>query len=95
MSEPGHYPVDPSLGTEDLERGMRPGHARDVAIIGLVAVAMLLVFNSGGLAKWTEGLPSSQTTAWIAERAGDWHRRMLDLGPAKAFESVRQRLRGD
>lgn len=88
-------PVDPELGTEELERNMCPGHATDVARIAGIAIAMLLVFNSGGLARWTETLPSSERNAWIAERAGDWHALMLRLGPAALFERLRESVRRD
>jgi len=37
------------LGKEDLEAGMRPTAARDFALIAVIAVAMLLVFNSRSL----------------------------------------------
>ena len=86
-------PSDQALGHEDLEAGMRAGHARKVPVIAVIAFAMLLTFNSGGLVKWMEGLPSNATTAWLAERAGDWHGRMRDLGPARVFEDLRQRLK--
>ena len=92
-----HRPIapvlDPDLGTTELERGMRAGRARDAALIGLIAVTLLLVVNSGGLARWTQTLPSSETNAWLAERAGDWHALMTRLGPAAWFEQARERLR--
>lgn len=86
---------DAVIGTQDLERGMRAGRARDFASIASIAVAMLLVVNSGGLVRWTQALPSTPTTAWLAERADDWHRLMLRAGPAAAFESLRQSVRRD
>ena len=91
-NETGH---EPELGTVELERGMHPGRARDVAWIGLIAVAMLLVFNAGGLAKWTQTLPSTATNAWVAEMAGAWHTLQRDLGPAKWFDDLRERARGE
>ena len=56
---------------------------------------MLLVFNAGGLAKWTETLPSNATTAWIAEQTAGWHRSMRNLGPAEVFDRLRARVRGE
>lgn len=89
MSKPG------DLGTEDLERNMRPGRARDFGLIFLVVTVMLLVVNSGGLVKWTQALPSTATNGWIAERAADWHALMLRLGPAAWFERLRDDVRRD
>ena len=82
-------------GTRELERGMHPGRAADVARIALIAVAMLLVFNAGGLAKWTETLPSNAATARLAEMAAAWSGLMHDLGPAQLFDWLRERVRGE
>ena len=83
------------LGTQELEQGMHPGRAGDVARIAGIAIVMLLVFNAGGLAKWTETLPSNATTAWIAEQTAGWHRSMRNLGPAEVFDRLRARVRGE
>ena len=90
-----HAPKDPNVGTEELERGMRAGRAVDILKIGLIAVALLLVFNSDGLAKWTQTLPSSATNAWLAEQADGWHQLMTRLGPAALFDRLRERWRID
>ncbi len=83
--------ADGPIGTEELERSMRAGRARDVAIIlGVVAVTLLVV-NSGGLVKWTQALPSAPHNAWLAERAAEWHTVMRRLGPAEWFEKLRER----
>ena len=82
-------------GTDELERGMKPGRAADVARIGLIAVALLLIFNAGGLARWTQNLPSSAGNAWIAEMAGEWNAAMQKLGPAAWFDAIRDRVRSD
>ncbi|HRD76777.1 MAG TPA: hypothetical protein PK264_12720 [Hyphomicrobiaceae bacterium] len=84
---------DPGLGTEDLEKGMRAGKARHVIPIALIAIAMLATFNSGGLVKWSERLPSHEASLWVAEKAAAWHELMLELGPARVFEDVKVRLR--
>ncbi len=86
--------TEPPLGSDDLEKGMRPGRASDAAVIGLIAVVLLLVFNSGGLVKWTEALPSHASSIWLSKQAGWWHRRMTRLGPSLAFETLRTRVRG-
>lgn len=85
---------EPALGTEELEAGMRPSSARDAAVIGLIAVGLLLIFNAGGLAAWTRTLPSNATAVWVAERAEAWHRTMQRLGPAAWFDRLRERIRG-
>jgi hypothetical protein len=85
---------DGALGTEELEKGMRPGHAGHVAFIMTTTVLLLLIFNAGGLARWTQDLPSTPTNIWLAERAADWHRVMTDLGPAAWFDALRTRVRG-
>lgn len=86
-------PVDQALGTHELERGMAPGRARDVLKIGLIVIAMLLVFNAGGLAKWTQSLPSNAAYAWLAETASDWEQTMRRYGPAELFERLRERYK--
>jgi ferric-dicitrate binding protein FerR (iron transport regulator) len=83
------FPDRDRFGTEDLERGMRRGHARQLAVIAGIAVLMLLVFNSGGLARWTQSLPSTPGNVQIAEWAQDWHALMTRLGPAAFFERLR------
>ncbi len=83
------------LGTQELEAGMRPRSARDVAVIATIVVLMLAVFNSGGLARWTQGLPSSAANVWLADRAADWHDAMKRLGPSSWFDGIRARFRSD
>ncbi len=86
--------MDERLGTEELERGMRPGRARDAGLILLIAVAVVAIFNSGGLVRWTERLPSSDVSVWIIERALQWDDTMRRLGPATLFEQIRERIGG-
>jgi hypothetical protein len=86
---------DPGLGTQDLEKGMRAGRAGQVAPIALVAFLVLATFNSGGLVRWAERLPSHEASQWVSEQISAWHDLMLRLGPAHAFEEVRRRLRPD
>ena len=87
-----HEPLKP-LGTQDLEAGLRPSNAREFALIAAIVVVMLLVFNSEGLAAWTQRLPSSETTAWLSERASEWHERMERLGTAQLMERLKLVLR--
>lgn len=87
-----HEPLEP-LGTQDLEAGLRPSKAREFALVAAIVVVMLLVFNSGGLVAWTQRLPSSETTAWISERASEWHERMQRIGAAQLMERLKLALR--
>ena len=91
MQKPSEQP----LGSQELEKGMKPGRARDVLVIGLIAAAMLLVFNAGGLAKWTQSLPSNAAYARLAEIASDWDQAMRRSGPAEWFEALRERFKID
>lgn len=86
-------PSEPARGTEELEKGMTPGRARDALKVGLIAVAVLLAFNSGGLAKWTQSLPSNAFYVGIAETASDWDQAMRRVGPAELFEALRERFK--
>jgi hypothetical protein len=78
------------LGKEDLETGMRPTRARDFAIIAVIAVAMLLVFNSRSLVEWTRQPQPGPGIAALEKPATAWHDWMVRLGPAAAFEKLRQ-----
>ncbi len=86
-------PTEQKWGALELERGMTPGRTRDALKIGLIAVAMLVVFNSAGLAKWTQSLPSNSVCAWLAETASDWDQAMRHWGPAGLFEQLRERFK--
>jgi hypothetical protein len=71
---------DCELGTEELERGLRPALALDFAKIATVAVSLLLVFNSTALLDWRDR-PCAGTRAWSG-----WARR--------GFSSTCARSRG-
>ena len=79
-----------SLGKEDLEAGMRPTAARDFALIAVIAVAMLLVFNSRSLVDWTRQPQPGPGIAALEKPAVAWHDWMVRLGPAAGFEKLRQ-----
>jgi hypothetical protein len=79
---------DLAPGTIELEAGMRPQRLRVLPPIIAIAVAILLVFNSQGLAKWSRNLPPSTFNLHVADAAGWWHELMLKLGPARAFEAL-------
>lgn len=79
---------DLAPGTIELEAGMRPQRLRVLPPIIAIALAILLVFNSQGLAKWSRDLPPSAFNLHVADAAAWWHEKMLKLGPAKAFERM-------
>jgi hypothetical protein len=83
--------ADEAVGTKDLEKGMRPSRASAFATIAVNVILVLLVFNSGGLVRWTQALPSSPVTAWLAERAADWD-RLMHVPPPDMFEHLKKRL---
>ena len=78
------------LGKEDLEAGMRPTAARDFSIIAVIAVAMLLIFNSRSLVDWTRQPQPGPGIAALEQPAVAWHDWMVRLGPASTFERLRQ-----
>jgi hypothetical protein len=78
------------LGKEDLEAGMRPTRARDFAVIAVIAVAMLLIFNSRSLVEWTRQPQPGPGIAAFEKPAAAWHDWMVRLGPAAGFEKLRQ-----
>lgn len=82
---------DELIGTEDLELGMSAGKASHFGAIAAIAVLMLLTINSGGLARWTQSLPSTPLNLQLAEFAGEWHALMKRLGPAALYEDLKGR----
>ncbi len=83
---------DLSPGTVELEAGMQPQPLRVLPPIIAIALAILLVFNSQGLAKWSRDLPPSTFNLRVADAANWWHEKMLKLGPARAFEALRDAI---
>ena len=83
---------DPSVndpGSQDLEKGLRPSRASAFATVAVNAILLLAVFNSGGLVRWTQQLPSGAVTAWVAERAADWD-RLMHVPPPEMFQYVKK-----
>ena len=64
--------TDLVIGTLDLEKGMRASSASTFATILIAVFLVLAFFNSAGFVLWTQRLPSSPTSAWVAERATAW-----------------------
>ncbi len=85
---------DFELGTEELERGLRPAAAFDFAKIATVAVALLLVFNSVALVDWTRQSRPGPVIAALEEPALRWHAAMERLGTAGLFERLQALARG-
>ena len=83
---------EPSEGTEDLERGLRPTSLARLPLITAMAVAALLLFNSQGMVSWAQRLPSSDKNDWVATVAADWHDLMLSAGLAAPMAAFRARL---
>lgn len=83
---------DLAPGTIELEADMRPQRLWVLPPIMAIALAILLVFNSQGLAKWSRDLPPSTFNLHVADATAWWHERMLQLGPAKAFEALRDAI---
>ena len=77
------------LGTEELERGLRPAPALDFAKIATVAVALLLVFNSTALLDWTRQSRPGPVIAALEGPALRWHDTMAQVGAAGLFERLR------
>jgi hypothetical protein len=85
--------TDAMIGTQDLEKGLHASPAATFRTVAGVALILLLLFNSAGLVRWTQQLPSNAVNVWLSERASDWHQMMLRLGPAVAFERAKSVLK--
>lgn len=85
-------PTDEALGTHDLEKGMRPSPAYTFQTIAVNALILLLLFNSAGLVRWAQQLPSTPSNTWLAERAADWD-RLMHVPPADVLEGAKRLLR--
>ena len=87
-------PTNETIGTRDLEKGMRASPASTFRTIALNALILLLVFNSAGLVLWAQHLSSNAVNAWLAERAADWD-RIMHVPPADMFEGIKKFLKVD
>jgi hypothetical protein len=81
---------DTALGTEELEQGLLPSPALDFVKIALVAVAMLLVFNSAALLDWTRQANPGPVIAALEGPAQRWHEAMVRLGTAGLFRRLKE-----
>jgi len=84
---------DCGLGTEEMERGLRPAAALDFAKIAIVTMALLLVFNSTALLDWTRQSRPGPVIAALEGPAQRWHATMVRLGTAVLFERLREPAR--
>lgn len=82
------------LGTEELERGLRPAAMLDFVKIATTAVALLLVFNSVALVDWTRQSRPGPVIAALEEPAVRWHAAMERLGTAGLFERLHALAQG-
>ncbi len=55
----------------------------------LVAFAVVLLFNSGGAARFARDLPGNAATDVLVDAADRWHGLMQRLGPAQLGPAVR------
>jgi hypothetical protein len=83
---------DAALGTLDLETGMRPSRFTVFIPVVMIAVALLFVFNSAGLVRWTQNLPPSRLNTALSDAANVWHDAMTAAGPARVFDAVKDAL---
>ena len=67
-------PVDPAVEAETA-RSVRYG-----SIAMIVAMLVLLVFNSAGLKTWVRNLPGNATTDFIVTQTDRWHGLMESFG---------------
>ncbi|TXL71227.1 hypothetical protein FHP25_30840 [Vineibacter terrae] len=81
-----------SLGTHDLEAGMRPSRASAFIPVMAITVALLFVFNSAGLVRWTQNLPPGQLGTALSDAANVWHDAMTWAGPARLFEVLKETI---
>jgi len=77
-------------GTEEMERGLRPVPALDVARIAGVTVVLLLVFNSAALLDWTRQARPGPVIAALEAPAQRWNETMVRLGTAGLFKHLRE-----
>jgi len=95
MGSAARTDTDSSLGTHDLETGMRASRVGTVVPIMAIAVALLFVFNSAGLVRWTQNLPPSTFNTALSDAANAWHDAMTAAGPARLFEVVKDAIEVD
>jgi hypothetical protein len=81
--------TDVALGTHDLEAGMRPSKRAALTPVMAIAVALLFVFNSAGLVRWTQNLPPSALATNLSDAANLWHEAMMAAGPARLFAAAK------
>lgn len=83
---------DTGLGTLDLEAGMRPSRVNALVPVMAIAVALLFVFNSAGLVRWTQNLPPSRLNTALSDAANVWHDAMTAAGPARIFDAIKDTI---
>lgn len=94
MRDFGSTEATDDVGTQELEKGMRPSSIRAVAVIACNTVLVLLLLNSAALVKWTQQLPSSPVSIWVAERAADWD-ALMHVPPSEVAARLRRLVKVD
>jgi hypothetical protein len=80
-------------GTEELEQGLRPAAALDVARIASLTVVLLLVFNSAALLDWTRQARPGPVIAALEAPAQRWNETMVRIGTAGLFKHLHELAR--
>lgn len=83
---------DAAPGVHDLEAGMRPSRLSQFVPVAVVVVALLFVFNSAGLVRWTQNLPPGRTGTALSDAANVWHDAMTAAGPARLFDWLKDAI---
>ncbi len=77
----------------DLTHGMHRDTAWRAWGMMLIGAALLLLFNSQGLVKWTQTLPGGPITDTMLDWAFVWQDWMKGLGLTEVFDAVREAFR--
>lgn len=71
---------------------MRPSRVAALVPVMAISVALLFVFNSAGLVRWTQNLPPSPLNTALSDAANAWHDAMTAAGPARLFAAIKDSI---
>jgi hypothetical protein len=74
----------------DPTRGAKSEPLRRLWPAAIVGTLVLALFNAQGLEKWASRLPETPVSNAVIAGAQEWKSWMDRLGPARAFDAVRQ-----